>query len=180
MCVHQVSNFFTWNCWNYKGDALENPYKDIWEVHPSWFFDTPASILTLGFHFPRNRLSWDRRKQAWPEGALELFLLGGEATPRTLKPTWISFCSWVPSREQVGTALVKEVLYDWQATPIVCRGVPQLGVFSQYCQWTHFLLSCSFKSNYVHTIAIQSVFVYSFSIILNLRWLCTPIVIPST
>lgn len=105
---------------------------------------------------------------------------GGEAMPRTLDPTWISFCSWVASREQVGTALVKEVLYDWQATPSVCRGVPQLGVFSQYWQWTHFLLSCSFKSNYVHTIAIQSVFVYSFSIILNLRWLCTPIIIPST
>lgn len=36
------------------------------------FFATPASILTLGFHFPKNRLSWDRRKQTWPEGALEL------------------------------------------------------------------------------------------------------------
>lgn len=68
----------------------------------------------------------------------------------------------------------------WQGTASVCWVVPQLGAFSQYQQWTHFLLSCSFTSNYVHTTAIQSVFVYSFSARLILHWLCTPIIILST
>lgn len=144
---------------------------------PSSFFATPASILTLGFHFPRNRLSWERKKPTWPEGALELSF-GEKPSPQLWTP-----CDQflhLSCLQGTGGHSFGQRSPLWQGTASVCWVVPQLGAFSQYQQWTHFLLSCSFTSNYVHTVAIQSVFVYSFSARLILHWLCTPIIILST